>query len=110
MEKLDPSPMLQLNLLQLPEISEFTMKQRLFGAMTPELRSRVQPQIKDTDKWDDIVTLAEKFDAAMFQAKKLSTSSSGSSSSKTNRKSFQRSPNHHHKSNGNSSSPSSSPP
>ena len=94
--------------LQLPEISDFTMKQRLFGAMTPELRSRVQPQIKETDKWDDIVTLAERFDAAMFQAKKLSTSSSGSSPSKSNRKSFQRSPNHHHKGNGNSNSSSSS--
>src|SRR4051794_14893600 len=93
--------------LQPLEISNFTMKQRLFGAMTPELRSRVQPQIKETDKWDDIVTLAEKFNAAMFQAKKLSASSSGSSSSKSNRKSFQRSPNHHNKS-GNSSSSSSS--
>src|SRR3982074_2087972 len=56
--------------LQLPDMSEFVRKQRLYAAMIPELRARVEPTVKDTDTWETIIALAEKHDSAMFQARR----------------------------------------
>ncbi len=55
--------------LQLPHISDFSKKQRLLSAMIPELGAQVRPHILPTSTWDEIVQLAERFDAARVMAK-----------------------------------------
>jgi hypothetical protein len=69
--------------LQLPDMSDFVRKQRLYAAMIPELRARVEPTVKDTDSWETIIALAEKHDSAMFQARRQDNQ-------RTNKKSFNR--------------------
>ena len=73
--------------LQLPHISDFSKKQWLLSAMIPELSAQVRPHILPTSTWDEIVQLAERFDAARVMAKRQN----GDSSSK-NKKPFQKRP------------------
>src|SRR5881392_3813291 len=73
--------------LQLPHISDFSKKQRLLSAMIPELGAQVRPHILPTSTWDEIVQLAEQFDAARVMAKRQN----GDSLSK-NKKPFQKRP------------------
>src|SRR6266480_5888303 len=55
--------------------------------MIPELGAQVRPHILPTSTWDEIVQLAERFDAARVMAKRQN----GDSSSK-NKKPFQKRP------------------
>src|SRR5215216_2172795 len=48
-------------------ITEFAQRQQFLSAMDPRLRRNVEPHIKDTDTWMDIVSLAERYDATMFK-------------------------------------------
>src|ERR1700716_802251 len=52
-------------------MTDFTKKQRLYGAIIPELRAIVEPQAADTDSWETIVKRAERHDSALHQAKLL---------------------------------------
>ena len=45
-------------------MTDFTKKQRLFSAITKELRAAVQPLIKNNDSWEEIIQIAERFNAA----------------------------------------------
>ena len=58
--------------LQLPDMTDFTKKQWLFGAMIPELQALVEPQCKWDAAWEEIIKLAERHDAALYQARKQS--------------------------------------
>ena len=40
--------------------------------MIPELRALVEPQCKRDATWEDIIELAERHDAALYQARKQS--------------------------------------
>ena len=53
-------------------MTDFTKKQRLFGAMIPELWALVEPQCKRDATWEEIIELAERHDAALYQAQKQS--------------------------------------
>ena len=55
--------------LQLLHISDFSKKQWLLSAMIPELSTQVRPHILPMSTWDEIVQLAERFDAARVMAK-----------------------------------------
>ena len=55
--------------------------------MIPELGAQVRPHILPTSTWDEIIQLAERFDAAKVMAKRQN----GDSSSK-NKKPFQKKP------------------
>src|SRR3989440_12047496 len=55
--------------LQLLHISHFSKKQRLLSAMIPELSTQVRPHILPTSTWDEIIQLAEQFDATRVIAK-----------------------------------------
>src|SRR5215216_3757062 len=48
-------------------ITEFAQRQQFLSAMDPRLRRNVEPHIKDTDTWMDIVSLAERYDATIFK-------------------------------------------
>src|SRR5436305_2580256 len=80
-------PELRALALQLPHISDFSKKQRLLSAMIPELSAQVRLHILPTSTWDEIVQLAERFDAARVMAKRQN----GDSLSK-NKKPFQKRP------------------
>jgi len=68
-------------------MTDFTKKQRLFSAMTKELRAAVQPLIKNDDSWEEIIQTAERFDAAQYQARRQQSNNSQSNHS---RKPFKR--------------------
>ena len=51
--------------LPLDSISEYAQRQRILDAMDPRLDQNVVPQIRKTDTWDQIVQLAERYDATM---------------------------------------------
>ena len=48
-------------------ISDYAQRQRFLDAMDPRLHQNVEPQIREDDKWDKIVQLAEQYDATMYK-------------------------------------------
>ena len=48
-------------------VSDYAQKQRFLEAMDSKLRRNVEPQIRETDTWDQIVQLAERYDATMYK-------------------------------------------
>ena len=66
-------------------ISNQVKVQRFLDAMHPELRYAVEPDVKDraTANWNDIKRLAERKDAALFQAGKYGKTKSGDTHQRT---------------------------
>jgi hypothetical protein len=48
-------------------ISPYAQKQRFLDAMDTRLRRQVEPQIRPEDTWEQIVALAERYDATMYR-------------------------------------------
>jgi len=61
-------------------ITEYVYKQRFLDAMDKRLRGNVEPQIRPTDTIKDIIAVAERFDATMYNTG-VYKSTGGSSSS-----------------------------
>jgi len=48
-------------------ISDYAQKQRLLDAMDSRLRRNVEPQLRPEDTWDQMVAVAERYDATMYR-------------------------------------------
>jgi len=49
-------------------VSEYAHKQRSFDAIDSRLRRNFEPQLRPEDTWDQIVAVAERYDATMYRA------------------------------------------
>jgi len=47
-------------------ISDYAQKQRFLDAMDSRLRRNVEPQLRPEDTWDQVVAVAERYDATMY--------------------------------------------
>jgi len=67
----------------LPEgaITDYAYRQRFLEAMNTQLRQSVEPQIRPTDTMNDIIALAERFDATMYHTAAYKSTGTGSGSS-----------------------------
>jgi len=48
-------------------ISDYAQKERLLNAMDSRLRRNVEPQLRPEDTWDQMVAVAERYDATMYR-------------------------------------------
>jgi len=48
-------------------ISDYAQKQRFLDAMDSSLRRNVEPQLRPEDTWDQMVAVAERYDATMYR-------------------------------------------
>jgi len=48
-------------------ISDYALKQRFLDAMDSRLRGNVEPQLRPEDTWDQMVAVAERYDATMYR-------------------------------------------
>jgi len=48
-------------------ISDYAQKQPFLDAMDSRLRRNVEPQIRPADSWDQMVAVAERYDATMYR-------------------------------------------
>jgi len=48
-------------------ISDYAQKQRFLDAMDSRLRRNVEPQLRPEDTWDQMVAVAERYDATMYR-------------------------------------------
>ena len=48
-------------------ISDYTHRQRFLDAMDSRLGSNVEPQLRPEDTWDQMVAVAERYDATMYR-------------------------------------------
>jgi len=48
-------------------ISDYAQKQRFLNAMDSRLRRKVEPQLRPEDTWDQMVAVAEHYDATMYR-------------------------------------------
>jgi len=48
-------------------ISHYAQKQRFLDAMDSRLRRNVEPQLRSEDTWDEMVAVAERYDATMYR-------------------------------------------
>jgi len=62
-------------------ITEYVYKQRFLDAMDTKLRGNVELQIRPTDTMNDIIALAERFDATMYNTGAYKSTGGSSSSS-----------------------------
>jgi len=67
-------------------ITEYAYKQRFHDAIDTRLRGNVEPQMRPTDTMKEIIALAERFDATLYNTRVYkSTGGSSSSSSKSHK-------------------------
>jgi len=70
--------------LPVGSISDYAQKQRFLDAMDSKLRRNVEPQLRPEDTWDQMVAVAERYDATMYRTGGYKGSdTSQASSSKT---------------------------
>ena len=60
-------------------ISDYTQRQRFLDAMDTRLRQNVKPQLRPEDTWDQMVAVAERYDATMYRTGGYKNRSQGSS-------------------------------
>ena len=48
-------------------ISDYTQRQQFLDAMDSRLRRNVEPQLRPEDTWDQMVAVAERYDATMYR-------------------------------------------
>ena len=60
-------------------ISDYTQKQQFLDAMESRLRRNVEPQLRPEDTWEQMVAVAQRYDATMYRTGSYKESSQASS-------------------------------